>query len=222
MSDDDRRKKAPTFSIMAGYDYGNIKDMPRLSFLEKTLIARIVLYGTVVKLNRWKSTQQLALTGHIVLFPHRGAEGFAALGKKVFPWHEKGKVYEFIKVAFVGPTEKAEWCLKILCLPSGPLRAHYAYILQWLRLLAKINRYYVDIELPPDAILRKYLADLQSQILKRAQIASSEVSSCMEDIIGSDVAGVRTVPTDGASGQVPCEDGASDAHNVAGSRTFSA
>jgi hypothetical protein len=30
MSDDDRRKKAPTFSIMAGYDYGNIKDMPRL------------------------------------------------------------------------------------------------------------------------------------------------------------------------------------------------
>jgi hypothetical protein len=30
----------------------------------------------------------------------------------------------------VGPTEKADWCLKILCLPSGPLRANHFYVLQ--------------------------------------------------------------------------------------------
>ena len=124
----------------------------------------------------------------------------------------------------MGPTDKADWCLKILCLPSGPLRAHYEYILNWLRLLSKINPYYVNLELPDDGLLKTYLANLQAEILRRAQIASGEVSSCMEDVIGSDVAGVRTVPTDEASGQPAADrggDGRGSAHNVAGQRTFS-
>jgi hypothetical protein len=77
-------------------------------------------------------------------------EGVATLGKKVFPWHGNGKVYEYFKVAFVGPTEKVEWCVMILCLSSGQLQSHYAYILQWL--LSKINRYFVDIKLPDRAL----------------------------------------------------------------------
>jgi len=61
--------------------------------------------------------------------------------------------------------------------------------------------------------VRTYLEEIQKEILSRAQIASSDISSCMEDVIGSDVAGVRTVPT--------APDGDS-AGGTAGERTFSA
>ncbi len=71
-------------------------------------------------------------------------------------------------------------------------------------------------------MLKTYLAKIQAEILKRAQIASSEVSSCMEEVIGSDIAGVRTVPTGGASEQ-PAGDTDNDGDaNIAGQRTFSA
>jgi len=109
-----KRKKLPKYSVKAGYDYGMLINMPKLSILEKTLIARYILFGTVVKLNRWKSMQQLALTGHIILFPHDGMEGVVAKGKKIFPWHTDEKMFEYVKVAFIGPKDKADWCLKIL------------------------------------------------------------------------------------------------------------
>ncbi len=37
MPDDDRRNKAPKFSIMAGYDYGNIMDNETLSLPTKPI-----------------------------------------------------------------------------------------------------------------------------------------------------------------------------------------
>jgi hypothetical protein len=217
-----KRKKLPKYSVKAGYDYGMLINMPKLSILEKTLIARYILFGTVVKLNRWKTTQQLALTGHIILFPHDGMEGVVAKGKKIFPWHTDEKMFEYVKVAFIGPKDKADWCLKILCLPSGPLRAHVVHILEWLKLLSKINPIYRDLELelPGADDLRQYLERLQKEILQRAQIATSDVSSCMEDIIGSDVAGVRTVPSTSASGNEEALGGSGPC--IAGERVFPA
>jgi hypothetical protein len=79
---------------------------------------------------RWKSTRQLALCGHIVVFAHKGPEGLVARCNQQFPWHSDDKILDYIKVAFVGPRDKADFCLKVLCLPSGPLRANVNHILR--------------------------------------------------------------------------------------------
>ena len=141
-----RKKRMPKYSIMKGYDYGYLVGMPVLSILERTLIARYSCFGTVVKLNKWKATRQLALTGHIITFPHSAPEA-VLLKEKAWPWHGE-KIFEYVRVAFVGPTEMAEWCLRVLCLPSGPLRANVRHMLKWLDLLKRINQYYRDIVIP--------------------------------------------------------------------------
>ena len=45
---------------------------------------------------------------------------------------------------------------------------------------------------------QRLIDSIPAEILKRAQIATSEISACMEDTIGSDVAGVRSVPISGS------------------------
>ena len=68
-------------------------------------------------------------------------------------------------------------------MPSGPLRENVWHMLKWLDLLKRINWYYHNIVIPT---------------LERAQIVTSEFPAWMEDTIGSNVSGVRSVPASGS------------------------
>ena len=95
-------KRMLKYNIITGYNYLYLVGMPVMSILERTLIALYCCFGTVVKLNKWKATWQLALTGHIITFPHSRSEA-VLLKEKAWPWHWD-KIFEYVRVAFVVPT----------------------------------------------------------------------------------------------------------------------
>ena len=71
--------------------------------------------------------------------------------------------------------------------------ANVQHMLKWLDLLKRINQYYRYIVIPTLDEAERVIDGIPAEILKRAQIVTSEISTCMEDTIGRDVAGVRSV-----------------------------
>ena len=112
---------------------------------------------------------------------------------QVFPWYGD-KVLEFIRVSFVGPKDKAEWCLKLLCCEDDLLRADFRVVLWWLRFLKAVNHEYEHLQIPDDEVLENYLKTLPDQIISGAQITDTELCKAVEERIGADLAHVRTVP----------------------------
>jgi len=94
----------PRFSIAAGYDFGYPLrlGLKPLSIVERKLIARNVLFATVVKLVGASGTnaQQHALKGHIIAMPHQGAQ------KTVEALPRLHSLSEMISVMFVGSSEQ--------------------------------------------------------------------------------------------------------------------
>ena len=189
------RKKAPVYSMKLGFDYGNMVGAPFLSILERTLLAKNIVCGIVVKLKRWNTVQRKALTGHIIGFPSSGPVALASLANNIFPWHGPG-ILEFLRVSFVGPKHVADWCLKILLLPGGPLHAEVRPLLFWLKLLQLVHPMYSSTVLPSDEIIAEYLKETSNAILARAQIVTSKIAKSMDSVITADIAGVRTLAMD--------------------------
>jgi hypothetical protein len=88
---------------------------------------------------------------------------------QVFPW-QGDKVLEFVRVSFVGPSDKAEWCLKLLCCEDGVLRADFRVLLWWLQFLKAVNHEYKHIHIPDERVLAEYLKSLPDKIISGAQI----------------------------------------------------
>jgi hypothetical protein len=127
---------------------------------------------------------------------HSGPSELAKLACKVFPWHSDEDMHQFLRISFVGPKKVADWCLKILELPAGPLHVDTSAVLWWLGLLKVVHPMYSGIEMPDEADLIGYLTRIKEGIYAKAQIVTGKVSSCLDSAVGCDIAGVRTLEPD--------------------------
>ena len=192
----------PFNSVAAGYEYGRLRDLPPLTLIEKSIIAKVLPYGSIVKLKEWQGTSQLALTGQTICFPSDGQEAAASFAanrfKTQFPFHSNEKLAEHVRVAFIGPADKAGDYIQVLGMPDGPLCYTVAHVVAWLRVLEQTHPDYHGLEIPRECDLEATLAALRQTIFDQAQVVHDETARFMENTkIGTDVAGVRSVFADG-------------------------
>ena len=202
-----------SFCISEGYDFGNLSSAPVLSLLEKTLLARYVVCGVIIKLSCWNGIRQSAIKGHVIAFSHTALNQIELAAHKMFPWFENDEIVSVLKVSFVGPYSAAHRCLKILCLEDGLLRANLRHLLWWLGLLKACHPGYMNIMLPDDnqqMVVQTQMDILQQDILSCAQIVHNKTSRNVERKAGADIAGVRALPedhdADASNGEVGSDD----------------
>jgi hypothetical protein len=89
----------PKYFIANSWDFGRLQHMPPLSALEKVMIAKVVCFGSIVKLKEQRNGSQQALSGQIIAFPDNGAEMAAAMAERLtktsFPFHTNEDLLQF-------------------------------------------------------------------------------------------------------------------------------
>ena len=200
-----RLKNLPKYSVAAGFEYGQLKDMPPLTFIEATIVAKAIVFGCVIKLKEFRGVSQRGITGQLICFPHDGPQAAASLAehrnKTQFPFHTNQELADYCKVSFVGPEDQAKNLIKVLMMPNAPLCYKSSNITTWLRVLNRTHPNYSDIEIPTDAELDATLAPLHQLIVAQTQIVSDETSRLMDRCkVGTDIAAVRD--SDCGGGQV--------------------
>ena len=188
----------PYNSVAAGYEYGQLHQLPKLSLIESAIIAKVIPYGTIIKVKEFQGVSQRAITGQTICFPTDGPEAAASFAanhsKTTFPFHSNATLADHFKVSFVGPEGQANDYIKILMMPDGPLFFDVDKILTWLRVLRQTHPFYADLELPSSEELASYLAPLHQLIRDQAQVVDDDTARFMEQAkIGTDIAGVRDV-----------------------------
>jgi len=204
-----KRPAIPQFSVAAGFDFGHPLRMglKRLTILERKLIARTVLFATIVKLVGpcGKTSQQSGLRGHVIAMPHQGAKLAAA---KILPRLDSAT--DLMTVMFVGSAQ--QWHAvsgksgdnqrkRFIITHKSIFRVRPTVVFSWLHALKAIgNPFYSDIEImdnTADTVTR--LENLANDIIDKTHIASDELTVLTEEFSASDVADVRS-PHDIADG----------------------
>jgi len=214
--DDGKPPPLPYNCVAAGHEYGQLQGLPALSLIDTAILAKVIPYGTILKLKEWKGASQRAMTGQIICFPSDGPEAAAdfeaSRAMTCFPFHSNETLAEHVKVSFVGPTGKAKDYIKILMMPDGPLFFNVNSILAWLRVLRQTHPFYADIVVPSEEDLQATLAPLHDLIVRQAQVVDDDTARFMENAkIGQDIAGVRDIfvrseDQDDAAQQQPVSD----------------
>lgn len=96
----------PTYSLAAGYDFGQKDRMPELSVVERMVISRTLVLKVIVKLIsprgvNGENARQRALQGHIIAMPHDGIEVIA----RTLPRCDLNLQSQFLNVIFIGKRE---------------------------------------------------------------------------------------------------------------------
>jgi hypothetical protein len=188
-----------TYAVCQGFDFGCLSSAPALSLLEKTLLARYVFYGVLIKLSCWNGIRQSAIKGHVIAFSHTALNQIEQAAHQLFPWFDNDDIVTCIKCSFVGPSRAAHRCLKVLCLEDGLLRANLRPLLWWLGLLKACHPGYKQIILPDQdqqPAVQSQMDNLQQEILSCTQIVSNKKSRNVDKKAGADIAGVRALPED--------------------------
>ena len=71
----------PYNCVAAGYEYGQMHHLPKLSLIESAIIAKVIPHGTIVKLKESLGISQRAITGQTICFPTDGPEAAARLAE---------------------------------------------------------------------------------------------------------------------------------------------
>ena len=60
---DSKPPPLPYNCVAAGHEYGQLQGLPALSLIDTAILAKVIPYGTIVKLKEWKGASQRAMTG---------------------------------------------------------------------------------------------------------------------------------------------------------------
>ena len=209
-----------TFAICEGYDFGDLSSAPKLSLLEKTLLARYVFYGVIIKLVALHGVRQSAIKGHCIAFSTTALSQIDMAATTLFPWFSDDEILSSIKVSFVGPSKLVQKCFRVLCLEDGLLRVNMKPLLWWLGLLKACHPGYSHIILPnrdQQVAAQSQMDKFQADILSHAQVVTNQKSRRVERNSGADIAAVRTLPEDhdalNSDRDFGSHDGASDESN---------
>jgi hypothetical protein len=194
---------APKISIAGGKDFGKLAafaNLPKLNVLEKTMIAKVILFGTLAKAKDGSGKSRSALETHIISFPHTGPEALVNLEeserRNTFPFHSNETLSECFRVSFVGSENGSKERMRPLMLPGGPYYCDMTKCLPWLKVLRQTNPEYAGLQIKQSVRqLQKLIDPLHALLLEKAQVASHPASVYMENCrLGADVAGVRELP----------------------------
>jgi hypothetical protein len=188
-SDDMARKVIPTFSIANGHDYGDYKRMSTLlplTVVEKHLISRNRIYGSIVKIKEGGNRQ---LIGNIITFEHDGPEKCA----EKFDFPDVKGILKTLKVAFVGTRNQYEKYRKDVIMTCGELQVRTENIYNWLKMLRHCNPKYWNITINESEECLTRVNNVTNRLIENIEIMDTENAVNIERVISSDTANVREV-----------------------------
>ncbi|KAJ9436276.1 hypothetical protein DIPPA_35040, partial [Diplonema papillatum] len=183
----------PSCSFAAGTDFGrgDLADMglPPLSVVERMLIARTVLYSTILKIRLPHDGVPTYFGGSAVSFAHSGPEELVRLPRT--------DTLETVTILFVGPPpiKSTKIGLRKLCEVRPKL------VFQWLHFLKKHNQKYADIEIVEDAATESDLEQLPQLLVDGL-------------VCADDPASIRIDAAAGASNQQPDDETGDHHHGI--------
>lgn len=141
--DDIVTKVIPKFSVANGHDYGDIKRISGLlplTIVEKHLISRNRIYGSIMEIKEGSNRQ---LIGNIITFEHDGPERCA----EKFDFPDVNGILKSLKVAFVGSKHQYEKYRKDVIMTCGELQVRTENVYNWLKMLKQCNPMYWNISI---------------------------------------------------------------------------
>ena len=183
--------EVPAFSLAAGFRFGDAEriGLPKLSDLEAILLGMGRTHLTTLKLSTTGGhTPAFAIKGHVISFPHDAPQQAAA----AFP-DISGATRHFC-VKFTGPSQHAEEALR-RALHIESLLARPEVIYAWLRALKVLNPVYKHVVIDESPAMTEKIRRLPGELLAAAEVISDPGIVAIDRAAGSDVAGIRTIPT---------------------------
>ena len=188
-------------SIANGVDFARPESLRLIppSLLERALLADVRLYGNVLKVVAptvgagGSGSSSNVVRGHFISFFQTGSEAAAA--------HlSKERVLSSFKVMFVGPDNEMDK-LKTRAMQCSALRVDARNVLNWLivrKALLPEHLGLCALEVPTLEALDRALGDITGTLVNEARQVSTENEVLAEELVGQDIAEVRTME--------PCED----------------
>ena len=168
--------------------------LPRLSIVERALIAHIRPFLVIVKFTPGPGTAiRPCLKGHTNSFKHEGPTAASHALRRCFPnFDDIGFLFQ---VVFVGPA--GEWeRLRNFAYGCSELRVRPHPVYMWLKALRAVNHLYCDIVIDESDVALRELSSVQESIFANAEIITSQSAVAMEQILTDDIAESRCFEVD--------------------------
>ena len=174
----------PKFSVANGHDYGDARRMSSLlplTIVEKHLISRNRIYGSIIKIKEGSNRQ---LIGNIITFEHDGPDRCA----EKFNFPDVNGISKSLKVASKHEFEKYR---KDVIMTCGELQVRTENVYNWLKMLKQCNPKYWNITINESEECMNKIKKVTKNIMENIEIIDTEKSVNIENIISSDTAHAR-------------------------------
>ena len=220
-------EKIPSRSIASGVDFGDYHriGLTTPNAYEVAMLARIRHYHNVVKIQPNGGASSRAdysrsrIKGHSILFEHDAPQlaNLALMFQNETNEAIKESLSDYITLHFVGPENELDK-LAMDTFGSSAISARAFVIHQWLSVLQRVNKYYKDdAPVPTLESLQVVMEECNKNIVASAIRISDRASLNTEQLIGDDVARVRTQEQVQGRGESSTSHHASQAHTQSGS-----
>jgi hypothetical protein len=148
------------------------------------------------------ATGPSSLVGNIICFPHDGSKAAAArlLYPATFPWIED--ILDIITVTFIGTDKQYDHYMKH-AFGCAELKVRGPVVISWLKILKVMNALYAGVLIDDSPESFSKLLQLANKIVENVKRLTDNESINVERTLGSDIAGVRMHPSNGADENSP-------------------
>ncbi len=163
-------------------DLGDVSSLPQPTAAEKAAIAKVRIYGCVIKLFVGDA-MATKISGHCISFPQEGASLEAA----VFP---RADIADNIRVQFIGGLTDWSGAIPLLSGTNsfGHLTLRRDVVCKWLEFLKKTHPQYADVVLDFSEDRWSSVLAAQQTILDAAVISADEATRVVDEAARDDVA----------------------------------
>ena len=200
-----KRSEIPQYSVAAGYDYGVRPDsLEDLSLLELCLISPARVFGQTVKLKAPASDptcNQLACTGHVIVFPHDAVEAVTT----ALTLSDPQRIKESFSVKFIGTA--SQWDITNPRLGSIEFASFFAcrpvVLRNWLQFLRLNNDMYKDVVVSDEDVTEERCAEIFRTVMSEVDVVTDSVVIAAE--VKSDSSGRQIIQRDEKNPKAHCE-----------------
>ena len=180
--------RIPKFAVANGVDFGSASrlQLPTLHLVEQYLIARSIVFISLVKLNAAALAEaQTGKRGHVITFPHHGPAGLAEHTSvnipPVFP--NLNAVYTNVLVCFVGARPAYD-----ALVPDRPgriteLQVRKEVVYKWLKALKALHPLYEDIVIDESETMGQSLDDITPTLWRNSEELTDQAVLNIEQFI---------------------------------------
>ena len=183
-----QKNQIPKYAVANGVDFGSATrlQLPPLHLVEQYLVARSIVFISLVKLNAVvQGTAQTGKRGHVITFPHQGPAGLAehttTSEPEVFP--NLDAVSTNVLVCFVGSRPEYD-----AFVPDRPgriteLHVRKEVVYRWLQALKALHPLYADIVIDESQTMYQSLDAITPTLWQQALILDDENELSIEKVI---------------------------------------